>query len=238
MTDVPTKAFVLAAGKGTRLRPHTNLMPKPMVEINGISIIRRTLARLGDAGVRDVVVNIHHLAPVLRQHLENLPTPQITFSEESELLETGGGIKRSLDFFGDDPFYIINGDALWRDRAHRSALTRLAEEWNDETTDILILLQPKDSMPDGFVGDYHIDSSGRALRAPARDGDYMFAGIRLAHPRIFGDTPDGAFSFLTLMDKAEKAGRLRGIVHDAEWYHISTPEDLERINAEFERLAL
>lgn len=239
MTDNPDKAFILAAGKGTRLRPHTDTMPKPMVEINGISIIRRTLAKLADAGVRTAVVNLHHLAPILHDHLENTPIPHIVFSHEDELLETGGGIKRALANFNGRAFYIINGDALWRDRDHcHGAIKRLADRWDNDAMDILLLLQPKSAMPEGFVGDYHVMADGRAVRATDRTGDYMFAGIRIAHPRIFEGSPDGAFSFLELMDKAERAGRLYAVVHDAEWYHISTPEDLTRINAEFERLAL
>lgn len=231
MSHKPTKAFILAAGKGTRLRPHTDTMPKPMVEIAGISIIRRTIAKLADAGVKDIVVNIHHLGGVLEDHLKDVNGVNIILSREDELLETGGGIKKALHHFGNEPFYIINGDALW-DEGEIPALEKLAHAWNDEM-DILLLLQPTHRMDlTGAVGDYRLNG-GKAARAKDKSGDYMFAGVRIAHPRIFKGSPDGAFSFLSLMDKAEEEGRLYGLVHSGHWYHISTPEDLQSVNEAF-----
>lgn len=231
MTDKPTKAFILAAGKGTRLRPHTDTIPKPMVEIAGISIIRRTIAKLAEAGVTDIVINLHHLGDVLEDHLKDVKGANIILSREHELLETGGGIRKALHHFGNKPFYIINGDALW-DEGEIPALEKLSQGWNDGI-DILLLLQPTNRMDlTGAVGDYHL-KDGKAVRAKNKDGDHMFAGIRIAHPRIFEGSPDGAFSFLTLMDKAEEKGRLYGLAHSGHWYHISTPEDLRSVNEAF-----
>lgn len=233
MSHKPDKAFILAAGKGTRLRPYTDTLPKPMVEVAGKSIIRRTIEKLGQAGVSTVVVNLHHLAEVLEDHLKGMSTPAIVLSPESDLLETGGGIKLGLHHFNDAPFYIINGDALW-DEGEIPALDKLAHVWDGETMDILLLLQPTHRMElTGAIGDYHLASDGKATRAKDKNGSHMFAGVRIAHPRIFEGSPDGAFSFLALMDKAEREGRLYGIEHSGHWYHISTPEDLESVNALF-----
>jgi MurNAc alpha-1-phosphate uridylyltransferase len=233
MKNKPTKAFILAAGKGTRLRPHTDTMPKPMVDIAGTSIIRRTIAKLVQAGVTDIVVNLHHLGDVLEEHLKEAQGVNIILSREDELLETGGGIKKALHHFGDEAFYIINGDALW-DEGEIPALEKLAHGWSDDM-DILLLLQPTRRMElTGAVGDYRL-KDGKAVRAKSKDGDHMFAGIRIAHPRIFHETPDGAFSFLSLMDKAEEQGRLYGLVHSGHWYHISTPEDLQSVNEAFRK---
>ncbi len=235
MNSKPTKAFILAAGKGTRLRPYTDTIPKPMVEIAGKSIIHRTIEKLHDDGVTDVVVNLHHLGDTLREHLGDI-SPPIIFSEEHDLLETGGGVKKALHHFGNDPFYIINGDALWDDGKSGSVFSRLATLWDETKMDILLFIQPKDKMSlTGFVGDYHMHEDGKLTRAMDKSGNHMFAGIRLAHARIFENSPDGYFSFLTLMDKAEKEGRLYGMAHDDAWYHISTPEDLESVDALFRK---
>lgn len=231
MKNKPTRAFILAAGKGTRLRPHTDTMPKPMVDIAGTSIIRRTIAKLVQAGVTDIVVNLHHLGDVLEDHLKEVKGVNIILSREEELLETGGGIKKALHHFGDEPFYIINGDALW-DEGEVPALEKLAQVWSDDM-DILLLLQPTRRMElTGAVGDYRLNG-GKASRAKDKSGDHMFAGVRIAHPRIFEGLPDGAFSFLSLMDRAEEQGRLYGLVHSGHWYHISTPEDLQSVNEAF-----
>ena len=229
----PRKAFILAAGKGTRLRPYTDTIPKPMVEVGGKSIIRRTIEKLAKTGVTHIIVNLHHLAEVLEGHLKEISNPAIALSPESDLLETGGGIKQALHHFGDAPFYIINGDALW-DEGEIPALDKLARVWDDEAMDILLLLQPTHRMElTGAVGDYHLAEDGKATRAKDKNGSHMFAGIRIAHPRIFDGAPDGAFSFLSLMDKAEREGRLYGVEHSGHWYHISTPEDLISVNAHF-----
>lgn len=234
MSCKPKKAFILAAGKGTRLRPHTDTMPKPMVPVGGRSIIKRTIEKLAKEDVEEIVVNLHHLGDILKDHLKDITTPNIILSYEDELLETGGGLKKALGYFGSQPYYIINGDALWDEGAGDSILKRLADSWDDSRMDILQMVQPKDGMSlTGFVGDYDMDAQGRLARSKEKQGAYMFGGVRIAHPRIFEGSPDGAFSFLQLMDKAQEQGRLHGVAHTAEWYHISTPEDLAAVDAAF-----
>lgn len=229
----PNKAFILAAGKGTRLRPYTDTVPKPMVLVAGRSIIRRTIEKLAAVGVEEIVINIHHLGDILEDHVKDITSPRVILSREDELLETGGGLKKAIHHF-DSPYFIINGDALWDEGSDLPALQRLASQWNDDLMDILLLLEPRDKMlHTGFVGDYNLAEDGTAIRAKDKDGGYMFAGIRIAHPRIFDGAPDGAFSFLHLMDQAQARGRLYGVAHDAEWYHISTPEDLAAVDTAF-----
>lgn len=236
MTKKPDKAFILAAGKGTRLRPYTDTMPKPMVPINGTSIIQRTIEKLSHEGVKTIVINLHHLGDVLKGHLAGVSSPQIIFSEEKELLETGGGIKKALHHFGNDPFFIINGDALWDDDPQNPALSLISSLWDDSVMDILLFLEPKEQMKaTRFVGDYTLNDSGHPVRCRDLSGNYMFGGVRIAHPRIFAGTKDGPFSFLSLMDRAEEQGRLHAYIHDRAWYHISTPDDLEEVDALFRR---
>ncbi len=238
MTHKPKKAFVLAAGKGTRLRPYTDTIPKPMVEIAGKSIIKRTLEKLNTDGINDVVVNLYHHADILEEHLSDIRMPKIFFSKEEELLETGGGIKKAIGHFGRDPFYIINGDALWLD-GPQSAFSRMANAWDDDAMDILLFLLPKSQAGlTEFVGDYDLHADGQVVRSPQKRGDHMFAGVRIAKPSIFDHAPEGAFSFLRLMDEAQEKGRLFGIAHDSSWYHISTPEDLMAVNADFQKRGL
>lgn len=233
MSKAPTKAFILAAGMGTRLRPYTDTMPKPMVPIAGKSIIKRTLEKLAAAGVTDVVINLHHLAAVLEDHLKDVKSPNIIYSYEEKLLESGGGIKKALHHFGNEPFYIINGDAVWDD-TNTDLFQALANEWDSLKSDILLFVQSKEKMPlTDFVGDYHVNEYGSALRALDKSGDFMFAGVRIAHPDIFRESPDGAFSFLALMDKAQQRGRLHAITYDGSWYHISTPQDLHAVDEAF-----
>ncbi len=234
MIKPPENAFILAAGMGTRLRPYTDHCPKPMVSVGGKSVINRALDHLEAAGVEQVTVNLHYMADMLAGHLQKRASPKITFSREGELLNTGGGVKRALATMDAGPFYIINGDAVWTDGPSGSALLRLSGHFDPATMDMLLLLQPVHAMHlTHGVGDYTLGEDGRATRSREQSGDLMFTSLRIVNPEIFHDTPDGAFSFLDLMDRAEAAGRLYGLAHDGDWHHISTPEELEAVNATF-----
>ena len=228
----PDHAFILAAGRGERLRPYTDTIPKPMVPINRRPILDYTLDKLQESGVLNVTINLNHLGDRVEKHLSGREAPNIHFSRETELLNTGGGVKKALDTMDDVPFYLINGDAFWIDGPDQAALDRLAEIWNSDIMDILLLLQPVTAMTlTQGVGDYDLSENGQAVRSINKSGTYMFGGIRITKPEIFDGSPDDAFSFLDLMDKAQEKQRLYGIIHDGDWHHISTPGDLERVNA-------
>lgn len=227
------KAFVLTAGLGTRLRPYTDTLPKPMVPLAGRPLLDYICDHLVRAGVEDVTVNLHHLPDPIRACLAKRHDLKFFFSYEEELLDTGGGVRKQIDTLGEDPFYVINGDAFWID-GRSPALPRLAAAFDERKMDILLLLEPVKRMKlTGAVGDYNLTPEGRAIRRPNRDGTHMFTGIRLVSPEIFRSTKIEKFSFLTLMDKCEAAGRLFALEHDGEWHHISTPADLESVNAHF-----
>lgn len=229
----PDRAFVLAAGRGTRLRPYTDTIPKPMVEVGGRTLIDRILDKLEAANVKQAVVNTHYQADILELHLEGRSSPRITISHENELLDTGGGVVKALPHLGSHPFYVIAGDALWTD-GPGCALKRLAAAWDPARMDILTLLQPRVRMTlTGSAGDYDLAPDGRVIRSRDKTGAYMWTNIRLNAPSLYQDAPTGAFSFLDLMDRAERAGRFYALVHDGDWHHISTPQDLERVRENF-----
>lgn len=236
-TNKPDQAFILAAGKGTRLRPYTDNMPKPMVEVNGKPILKYILEKLNAEDVQHCVINLFYLGDRIENFFKNWKQPEITFSKETDLLETGGGVKLGLQYLNNTPFYLINGDALWEDKTNsKTALRQLSDAWNPAKMDILLLLQPTSTMTlTKGVGDYNLDTSGQAIRTPDKSGNHMFTGIRIVNPAIFKETPDGAFSFLQCMDKAQTQGRLHGISYDGLWHHISTPEDLEAVNQAFKQ---
>lgn len=225
-------AFILAAGKGTRLRPYTNTLPKPLVPVNRQAIIDYTIQKLLADGIKKVTINHNYLGDRIVKHFKNREDIQITLSEETVHLETGGGVKKALHTMNDKPFYLINGDALWDNKDDKnSSLSQLSKIWDSNKMDILLLLQPINDMElTQGVGDYDINDRGQATRNKDKKGQYMFTGVRITHPRIFDGSPEGSFSFRDMMDKAEENNRLYGLVHDGIWHHISTPEDLERVN--------
>ena len=226
MIVLPRSAMVLAAGLGTRLRPVTETVPKPLVEINGRALIDHAIDRLALAGVERVVVNTHYKAAMLAAHLARRGHPRIELSEEAELLDTGGGVARALPLLG-EAFFVVNGDVFWLD-GKESALLRLASAFDPACMDAVILVQPT-ATAIGYEGDgdYFLDAAGRPRRR--REGEvapYLFAGIQLLHRRLFDEVPGPTFSLVRLFDRAEAAKRLASVVHDGEWYHIGTPEGL------------
>jgi N-acetyl-alpha-D-muramate 1-phosphate uridylyltransferase len=226
VTPLPRSAMVLAAGLGTRLRPVTETVPKPLVEINGRSLIDHAIDRLAFAGAERVVVNIHYKAAMMAAHLAHRDHPRIELSREAELLDTGGGVARALPLL-DEAFFVVNGDVFWLD-SKDPALLRLAGAFDAAGMDAVLLLQ-RTVTAIGYdgAGDYFLDAVGRPRRRREREiAPYLFAGIQLLHRRLFDEPPGRVFSLVRLFDRAEAAGRLRAIVHDGEWYHVGTPEGL------------
>jgi len=222
----PRRAMVLAAGLGTRLRPLTEVVPKPLVELNGCTLLDHAIDRLAAAGVEQIVVNTHYLAAMIADRLAARAEPRIEISEETELLDTGGGVARALPLLG-EAFFVVNADVFWLD-GKDPALLRLAHEFDPERMDAVLLLQRTVSAVgyDGS-GDYLLDPAGKPRRRHEREiAPFLFAGIQLLHRRLFDNWPQRTFSLVRLFDRAEEAGRLRAIAHDGEWYHIGTPAGL------------
>jgi len=222
--------MVLAAGLGLRLRPVTDKLPKPLVEIGGMTMLDRSLAALERAGVETCVVNTHYLADLVVRHVAGRERPAIVLSPESELLDTGGGTFKALPELGKEPFWIVNSDTFWLDGG-TPALDRMAAQWDCGRMDALLLLHPVVAAiayeGDGR-GDYFLGSDGRCRRrTTAEVAPFLFAGVSLCSPRLFEGAPGGAFSLRLLWDRAQERERLHGIRHDGEWFHVGTPQALD-----------
>lgn len=223
-------AMVLAAGLGLRMRPITLSLPKPLVPVAGRTMLDRVLDHLDRAGAGRKVVNLHWLGETIRSHLDD--RRDIVFSEEPELLETGGGVAKALPLLGAEPFFVCNADIIWTDGAE-PALSRLARAFDAARMDALLLLQPVETAfgYDGR-GDFHLRADGTLVRRqPGETTLLLFAGVQILHPRLFDFHPGGKFSLNLLYDKAMASDRLFGIVHDGGWYHIGTPPALAEAEA-------
>jgi N-acetyl-alpha-D-muramate 1-phosphate uridylyltransferase len=226
MITAPRTAMVLAAGLGTRLRPVTETIPKPLIEIKGRSLLNHAIDRLALVGVERVVVNVHYKAAMVAAQLTRRDHPRIEISHERELLDTGGGVACALPLLG-DVFFVVNSDVFWLDGEDR-ALQRLAAAFDPERMDAILLLQ-RTVTAVGYEGsgDYLIDPSGCPQRRGEREvAPFLFAGLQLLHRRAFAGISDRVFSLVRLFDRAEEAGRLSAVVHDGEWFHIGTPQGL------------
>lgn len=229
----PTRAMVLAAGLGKRMRPITATTPKPLVEVAGRALIDHGFARLMASGVELAVVNVHYLADLVEVHVQKCRSPEIVISDEREkLLDTGGGIVKALPHLGTKPFYVYNSDSFWIEGVRRN-LDLLAERWDDDAMDGVLLLAPTvGSVGYSGSGDFHMDADGRLERRPERRVvPFAYAGAAILHPRLFEGAPEGAFSLNMLFDKAIEAGRLYGQRMEGVWLHVGTPRAIVEADA-------
>ena len=221
----PRIAMVLAAGLGTRLRPITNTMPKPLVPIAGKTLLDRGLDALAAAGVEKAVVNVHHFPDQVRRHVAPRTVPRVVISDESEaLLGSAGGIVKALPELGSDPFYLLNADTFWIDRGG-SDLERLALAWDASRMDILMMLaDPADATGHSKGTDFVIDADGRLARANNAPEGFIYAGAAILEPRIFAGAMVAPQSFDLYFDRAAAAGRLYGMKMDGHWITVGTPD--------------
>lgn len=230
------RGFVLAAGKGERMRPLTETCPKPLIPVGGRTMLDRALDALQASGVEEVVINTHHLGQMIVDHLKNYRAMKVIFSPEEKLLETGGGIRHALHHFKDEPFFVLNGDAFWREGARQPALSRMAAMWDGGKMDLLLLLHAMKDIPyyDG-PADYFLEGkSGQPNFAKGEKkypgAHHVFGGTRIVHPRLFDGVAEGFFTFRDMMLETEARGRLYALEHDGPWYHVGTPQELEETN--------
>jgi MurNAc alpha-1-phosphate uridylyltransferase len=226
MSVKPTKAMVLAAGLGLRMRPLTETMPKPLVAVAGQPLLDHVLDKLAAAGVDEAVVNVHYLPDQIIDHVKSRTAPKIIISDErDQVLGTGGGVVKALPLLGDAPFYHLNADTMWIDGV-RPNLARLAENFDPEKMDILLLMAPTaNSIGYSGKGDYEMRADGTLRRRKENQVvPFVYAGVAILSPAIFKDAPVGEFSLTQLFDRANEAERLYGLRMDGVWMHVGTPD--------------
>jgi MurNAc alpha-1-phosphate uridylyltransferase len=229
------KAMVLAAGYGTRLKPLTERMPKPLVPVAGKPMIEYALDRLIAYGIEEVVVNVSHHKEHLMDYLSAFKSLSFKISEEAEPLETGGGLKQALPLLGNEPFFTINSDIIWFD-AQETALERLAQNWDDAKMDFLLLAQSKAKAVGHDKGEDHLFiKRENTIGWNEPDAPYIIAGIGILHPRVLLNAPDGKFSVKILWLQALAQNRLFCLPHHRQWFQTGTIADIEKAEGQFKR---
>ena len=223
-------AIVFAAGLGTRMRPLTEHLAKPLLRLGGATLLDHALDRLAAAGVGCVVVNAHWQADGVAAHLAGRErAPATVVRREAALLGAAGSVRAALAeaLLGPEPFYTVNGDSLWLD-GPASALVRLREAFAPAEGIDAVMLVHRSAQVQGELGagDFFVDRWG----APRRRGEqevapYVFAGVQLVSAGAWELVRDGG-EMNVLWDRLIAARRLRAVVHDGLWYHLSRPADL------------
>jgi MurNAc alpha-1-phosphate uridylyltransferase len=225
MRERPTTAMVLAAGLGTRMRPLTEQVPKPLVRLSGRALIDHVLDRIAEAGIEKAVVNVHYRADQIERHVAGRLRPKIVVSDERDaLLDTGGGVARALPLLGRQPFLVHNSDTVWIERGPPN-IARLMDRFDPAQMATLLLLAPREeSLGYDGDGDFNLEADGRlSRRKPGERAHYVFAGVSIVQPDLFAGAPAPAFSLNAVWNRALAEGRLYGMSLDGIWMHVGDP---------------
>ncbi len=221
-------AMILAAGLGTRMRPLTDTMPKPLVPLCGKPLLDHVIERLCEGGASRIAVNVHYHADMIEAHLGKRRAPDIIISDErAQILDSGGGAKKMLPALDGDAFFLANADTAWSEQ-NVSNMRAMRAAFDSDTADILLLLA-EHTHSIGFEGkgDFHLGKEGRLIRRGTDDAaPFAYAGVGIFKKELFENTPDTPFSLNLLFDRAIQAGRLFGLALQGTWMHVGTVEAL------------
>ncbi|QXC39501.1 nucleotidyltransferase family protein [Aeromonas jandaei] len=220
------KAMILAAGRGERMRPLTDLLPKPLLAVGGKPLIVHHIEKLKAAGVTELVINHAWLGHKLVETLGDGSALGVTihWSAEESALETAGGIIQALPLLGDEPFLVINGDT-WLDLDYRS----LIEQPQGENLAHLWLVPNPPQHP---AGDFALQD-GKVVDTPA----FTFSGVGLYRPAAFAGLPAGARKLAPLLREWMAQGRVGGSLLAGEWRDIGTVDRLRELDEQLQRRA-
>jgi len=233
------RAMILAAGLGTRLRPLTDSLPKPLLPVGGAPLIVWNLLLLRKYGIREVVINLHYLGDLIEKELRDGSAwdMSLTYSHEWTLLGTGGGIKQAQWFFGDEPFLVLNGDTLL-ELDLGALMARHREDGGALATMVL-----RDDPDADRWGAVEVDEHARVLRIIGRGrsavpglGKRMFAGVHVIDPRLLDHVPYGRESSIidAYVREIERGAVVLGYTMDGYWSDVGTPERYAQVQRDAE----
>ena len=214
--------MILAAGLGKRMQPLTFKKPKPLLEINNISLLERAINLLINSGVEEISINVHHLPEQIEKFIrEKKFKVEVNISKETDaLLDTGGGILEATKHFGDNPFYVINPDTLWSDRYIEEA-KGLEDSYSKNKKPTLLLVNKKLSFDNSFKGDFNLSNN-----QISRDekNDFIFTGLQIIKRSFLTSENSKVFSMNKIWNDLIANKELYGIESNLKFYHLNTHE--------------
>ena len=214
--------MVLAAGLGKRMQPLTLKTPKPLLEINNISLLERAINLLIKSGIEEISINVHHLPEQIEKFIrEKKFKAQVNISKETDaLLDTGGGILEATKHFDDNPFYVINPDTLWSDR-YIEEIKRLEDSYSKNKKPTLLLVNKKLSFDRSFKGDFNLIKN---LISRDEKNEFIFTGLQIINRSYLTSKNLKVFSMNKIWNDLIVNKELYGIESKLKFYHLNTHE--------------
>jgi len=231
-----TKAMILCAGFGKRLRPLTLSSPKPLLKIGGKTLLSNTLNILEQFGIKQVVINVHYLGEQIVDYV-NKKKFNLTINiveEKDKILDTGGGVLNAIQYFSKEAFLIINPDTIWN--SHYLEELKLMQKvfFENKKKCLLLVVNKKKSFDQSLNGDFNLKNN--LIRR--KDGDnleYIYTGLQIIKPEVFSDISKKVFSINRIWDKLIADNELHAIESNIDFLHVSTLDIYKSLLEKFKR---
>ena len=221
--------MILAAGLGKRMQPLTLKTPKPLLEINNYTLLERAINLLISHGVQEISINVHYLPDQIKSFINRKKFKvKITISnEENLLLDTGGGVLKGTQNFGDNPFFVINPDTVWGEH-YLAELKSLEVIYLKNNKPTLLLVNKKLSIDPSFKGDFNLNNENISKDDK---NEFIYTGLQIINRSVLTDERSEVFSLNKVWDKLIKDKNLLGLESNQKFYHLNTSDMYRKIQS-------
>ena len=221
-------AMILAAGLGTRMKPLTLEIPKPLIKVGGKKLLERSINLLENHGVEQIIINIHHLADQIEKFVLNIKSKaKIIISNEKDLLlDTGGGVKEGPKTFDKNPFFVLNPDTLWLNN-YLGEMQSLEKLYLKNKNPCLLLVNKRLSFDTSFKGDFNLKNN---IVSKDMENDFIFTGLQLLNRKYLDLIKKKVFSMNEVWNILIKNDKLFGLESSQKFYHLNTEEMYKKIS--------
>ena len=220
--------MILAAGLGKRMQPLTLKTPKPLLEINNYTLLERAINLLISHGVQEISINVHYLPDQIKSFINSKKFKvKITISNEENLLDTGGGVLKATQNFGDNPFFVINPDTVWS-KHYLAELKSLEVIYLKNNKPTLLLVNKKLSIDPSFKGDFNLNNEKISKDS---ENQFIFTGLQIINRSVFTNEKLEVFSLNKVWNKLIKDKNLLGLESIQKFYHLNTSDMYRKIQS-------
>ena len=221
--------MILAAGLGKRMQPLTLKTPKPLLEINNLTLLERAVNLLISHGVKEISINVHYLPDQIKSFINRKKFKvKITISnEENLLLDTGGGVLKGTQNFGDNPFFVINPDTVWS-KHYLAELKSLEVFYLKNNKPTLLLVNKKLSIDPSFKGDFNLNNEKIFKDS---ENQFIFTGLQVINRSVFTNEKSEVFSMNKVWSQLIKDKNLLGLESNQKFYHLNTSDMYRKIQS-------
>ena len=220
--------MILAAGLGKRMQPLTLKTPKPLLEINNYTLLERAINLLISHGVQEISINVHYLSDQIKSFVNRKKFKvKVIISNEENLLDTGGGVLKGTQNFGDNPFFVINPDTVWG-KHYLEELKSLENIYLKNNKPTLLLVNKKLSIDPSFKGDFNLNNENISKDS---ENQFIFTGLQIINRSVFTNEKSEVFSMNKVWNKLIKDKNLLGLESNQKFYHLNTFDMYRKIQS-------